>query len=899
LARLEQLLTAVRSGESASLVLRGEAGIGKTALLDYAAKQADDARIVRAVGVESEMELAYAALHQLCLPLINDLDSLPEPQREALATAFGLSSGHPPNRFLVGLAVLSLLSAAGEAQPLICLVDDAQWLDESSGRVLSFVARRLQAESVLLLFAERDESEPTGLIGLPELRIRGLSEGSSREFLAGTHAAPLDEAVRDQIIAETRGNPLALLELPRMIAAGDLAGGFAVPGSLHGQLEASFRRQFDELPIETQGLLLLAAAEPTGDPTLLSRAADELDFPIEAAAPAEQAGLLELGPRVTFRHPLLRNVIYDAAAPGLRRVAHAALAVATDPELDSDRRAWHRAQATPLPDEQVAFELEQSAERARARGGLAAAAAFLERSMVLSPDAQRRAARALAAAELKHDAGAFDAARGLVLEAESGPLDELQQAQAQRLRGRIAFASTRDADAPRVILAAAERLRALDEELARDTYLEALQAANYVGQPATLQEVARALPPEWASQQPRALELLMIGKAQRTLDGDPAGAELLARGLEAMRTEKMSPENELHALNIAARAALVDWDIDTAETLSERYVQLAREQGALAVLPSALELLGVIRVFTGEFVAARIAAIEGDTIAVVTGAPPLQHLDLLVGAWCDPPGRALKRIRAFLSEVDGKGWAESVNYIEHVAAILHNGCGEYAAALEAAQRARRIGAVTSTASTTQLTELIEAAVRCGERETAVTALSEFVARSNMAGDAARALEARGEALLSEGDKAETLYRESIERLSGTRLRSMLARSHLVYGEWLRREKRRVDAREQLRLAYELFLSMGVAAFTERARRELAATGERARKRAPETRDDLTPQETQIARLAADGYTNPEIGARLFLSPRTVEYHLRKVYPKLGLSSRWQLRSVFEHRRTLP
>ena len=376
LAKLAQLLATVRTGDSTTLVLRGEAGIGKSALLDYAAELADGDRVLRAVGVESEMELAFAALHQLFLPLLDGLESLPMPQREALGTAFGLSSGPPPARFLVGLAVLSLLSNAAEAQPLVCLVDDAQWLDRSSAQVLSFVARRLQAESVLVLFAERDQDGPDELAGLPELRLHGLSDSDARELLAVTNAGPLDQPVRDRIISETRGNPLALLELPRMFSAGDLAGGFGVPGGLRSQLEASFRRQVAELPTETQRLLLVAAAEPLGDPTLLARAAADLDIPITAAAPAEAEGLLELGMRVTFRHPLLRSAVYGAAVPEARRAAHGALAAASDPDVDFDRRAWHRAQATPVPDEEIASELEQSAASARARGGLAAAAAF-------------------------------------------------------------------------------------------------------------------------------------------------------------------------------------------------------------------------------------------------------------------------------------------------------------------------------------------------------------------------------------------------------------------------------------------------------------------------------------------------------------------------------------------
>jgi DNA-binding CsgD family transcriptional regulator len=889
LARLAQLLEAVRAGESAALVVRGEAGIGKSALLEHAAEHADGARVVRAAGVESEMELAFAALHQLCLPLLEGLEGLPSPQRDALGTAFGLSFGEPPARFLVGLAVLSLLSDAAEAQPLVCLVDDTQWLDRSSAQVLSFVARRLQAESVLVLFAERDQDGPDDLAGLPELRLHGLTDSDARELLAATNAGPLDQPVRDRIIAETRGNPLALLELPRAFSSGDLAGGFAVPGGLRSQLEARFRRQVAELPAETQRLLLVAAAEPMGDATLLARAAAELDIPITTSAPAEAAGLVELGARVTFRHPLLRSAIYGAAAPDARRAAHGALAAASDSDLDLDRRAWHRAQATPVPDEQVAAELEQSAARARARGGLAAAAAFLERSAALTPDATRRVERALDAAEFKHKAGSLDAAERLVLEAESGPLDELKRARAERLRGRIAFASSRREDAPLLILSAARRLQGLDAPLARETYVEALAAAIYLGQREALLEVARALPAGWPSESPRAAELLMTGWAQLIIEGYPAGTDLMRRGLSAFMTEHLSGEEEIRGLWFASRVAQATWDDESAQLLSARHVQLARDEGALAALPPALEMLAVSRADAGEFAAAAALVNEADGIAAATGSPPLGHLMLLVAAWCDPEESALGRIDAFIRDAHDKGWETSINYAEYAAAVLHNGCGSYQAALEAAERSREHHPAGGFGSV--LSELVEAAIRTDQPELAAAVCKELSQRTHVGSDSARGLQARADALVSAGDTAETYYRESVERLGRTSRRPDLARSHLVYGEWLRRENRRVDARAQLRSAHELFSAMGAEAFTERSRRELLATGERARRRVDETRGELTPQETQIARLAADGYTNPEIGAQLFLSPRTVEWHLRKVYSKLGISSRRQLRTV--------
>src|SRR5918996_3073170 len=468
--RLVELLEAARAGQSGALVLRGEAGIGKTALLNHVGSRGDGARVLHAEGVEAEMELPFAALHQLCAPLLAALDGLPAPQRGALETAFGLSSGRRPDRFLVGLAVLTLLSDAAEAQPLVCLVDDAQWLDRSSAQVLAFVARRLEAEGVIMLFAEREGDRQGDLVGLPDLQLERLSYADARELLASANLGVLDERVRDRIIAETRGNPLALLELPRALAPTSLAGGFAVADGLplEGRIEASFRSRVLGLPEETQRLLLLSAAEPLGDPALLWRAAARLGLGTEAAAPAEAADLIELGTRVTFRPPLLRSAVYHAAAPEQRRAVHGALADATDPELDPDRRAWHRAHAALEPDEDVAAELERSADRAKARGGLAAAAAFLERAAVLTPDPRRRAQRSLGAARRKRLAGLPEAAAALLASAEQGPLDDLERALSLRLRGQIAWDLNRGDEGLSLLLDAAQRLEPLDVGLARE-----------------------------------------------------------------------------------------------------------------------------------------------------------------------------------------------------------------------------------------------------------------------------------------------------------------------------------------------------------------------------------------------------------------------------------------------
>src|SRR3954452_2531189 len=482
---LDRLVSAVRAGESRALVVHGEPGVGKTALLEYLAEHASGCRVVRAAGVQSEMELAFAGLHQLCGPMLERLDRLPVPQRNALATAFGVSAGPAPDRFLIALSVLSLLSEVAEDRPMVCLIDDEQWLDHASAQVLAFVARRLGAESLGLVFGARLPS--SDLAGLPELMVAGLREEDARALLDSVLTGPLDPRVRDQIIAETRGNPLALLELPRGLTAAELAGGFGLPAAvpLSGSIEDSFRRRMDALPAETRRLLLLAAADPVGDPALVWRAAGRLGVGAEAAAPAVEAGLAEFGIRVRFRHPLVRSVAYRSASPQERQGAHRALAEVIDPAVDPERRAWHRAQAAPGPDEDVARELERSAGRARARGGLAAAAAFLERAALLTVDPAQRAGRALAAAQAKFQAGAFDAALNLLAVADAGPLSEPQQARVDVLRAQLAFVTNRGRDAPPLLLKAANRLEPIDARLARATYLDALTAAMFAGRLAT------------------------------------------------------------------------------------------------------------------------------------------------------------------------------------------------------------------------------------------------------------------------------------------------------------------------------------------------------------------------------------------------------------------------------
>jgi DNA-binding CsgD family transcriptional regulator len=895
---LDQLLDAVCAGESRPLVVHGEAGAGKTALLEYLAGRAAGCRVAGVAGVQSEMELAFAALHQLCAPLLDRLEALPAPQREALQITFGLQPGPVPDRFLVGLAMLGLLSEVATERPFVCLVDDAQWLDRASVQILAFVARRLGADSVGLVFGAR--AVGADLAGLPELVVGGLAEGHARALLDAVLAGPIDARVRDQIVAETAGNPLALLELPRGLTAAELAGGFGLPGALRlpGSVEESFRRRIDALPDQTRRLLLVAAADPTGDPVLVWRAAGRLGIDAGAARPAIQAGLAEFGGAVRFRHPLVRSAAYGSRSDRERQEAHRALAEATDPQADPDRRAWHRAQAALNPDEEVAAELERSAGRAQARGGIAAAAAFLERAAVLTPNPAVRAGRALDAAQAKVQAAAFDAALDLLARAEAGPLTEFQQARADLVRALVTmFGGGRVGDAAPLLVQAAKRLEPIDAGLARATYLDAVVAADFAGRLAgpggSLPEVARAAAGAPPPHPPRAPDLLLDGLAAALSQGYAVGVPTLRRALQAFGSD-MPAGPELRWLSLAAGAAFHIWDDEGFDMLSDRYLQRAREAGALSEVPLALFTRLYALLFAGELGAAASAAEEMRAALEATGGPSIAAYGALgVAAMRGSAAEAFGLIEATLRYAPRRGEGLAISAAEWAAAVLNNGLGRYAEALAAARRASENDPELGFANWA-LVELIEAAARSGMTETAAGAYRRLAEMTYASGtDWGLGVQARSQALLSEGEAAEGLYREAIERLGRTRIRVELARAHLLYGEWLRRERRRGDARDQLRMAHNMLQEMGMEAFAERAWRELGATGETARKRTVATRIELTVQEAQIARLARDGLSNPEIGTRLFLSPRTVQYHLGKVFTKLDITSRGQLR------RTLP
>jgi DNA-binding CsgD family transcriptional regulator len=894
-AGLDGLLEDSRAGRSGVLVLRGEAGIGKTALLEHAIESASDVRVLRAVGVESEMELAFAALHVLCAPVDDFVDRLPDAQREALQITFGVCAGAAPDRFLVALATLGLFSEAAQERPLLCVVDDAQWLDRASAQVLGFVARRLLAEPVVMLFAVREMTD--AFAGLPELLVEGLDDVEARKVLASVIPGRLDDRVVDQFVAEARGNPLALMELPRGLSPVQLAGGFGLPGalSLAGTIEQSFLRRLEVLPESTQRLLLVAAAEPLGDPALLWRAAERLGIAGAAREPAESAGLIEIDGRVRFRHPLVRSAAYRAGSAQQRRRVHRALAEVIDAETDPDRRAWHLAEATAGPDEDVASELERAAGRAQARGGLAATAAFLQRAAALTPEPRRAAQRALAAAQTSYQAGALDDALALLATAETSGIDDLQRARVQLLRAQIAFASRRGSDAPRLLLKAARELEAVDPNLARTTYLDALNAALFAGRLARggsaleISKAARGAPP--SSHSPNASDLLLDGLALLITDGPSVGAPVLKRAVGAFRDEDIATEEGMRWLWLAGRAAGFIWDYEGWDALTARQIQVARNVGALAVLPLALSTRVGVHLFAGELRAAASLAEESEALSTATHSRIVPYNALVLAGFRGREDEVKRLIQTSTKDFMASGEGMGLTVAQWVAAALYNGLARYEDALLAAEQAAE-NPHELWFSTFAAVELIEAASRTGEVERAADAL-EWLSRTARAGgsDWGLGVEARSRALLSDGDAAERLYREAIERLQRTRLRLDLARAQLLYGEWLRRERRRLDAREHLRTALEMFRRMDTDGFAGRAERELLATGERARKRTVETREELTSQEAQVARLARDGLSNSAIGERLFISQHTVAYHLRKVFTKLDVTSRNQLGRV--------
>jgi DNA-binding CsgD family transcriptional regulator len=899
---LDTLLAGAGTGQSGVLVITGEPGVGKTALINYAVASAPGFRIARAVGVESEGELAFAAVHQLCAPLLDRLDRLPQAQRDALGAVFGLSAGTAPEPFLSGLAVLSLLSSAAEEQPLLCVVDDAHWLDRASAQVLGFVARRLLADPIAMIFATRVPI-PAALDRLPELVVGGLTDVDARQLLTSALKVPLEERVLDRLVGETHGNPLALLELPRGRTAAELSVGFGSAAALPvtGRIEQSFQRRAEELPADTRRLLLVASADQVADERTIRRAAERLEVGSAAAGPAVAAGLVDVGPELVFRHPLVRSAIYRAAPREERQAVHRALAEETDPDADPDRRAWHLAAATTLPKEEIATELEQSAGRAQMRGGLSAAAAFLDRAAALTPDTQHRALRLLLAAGAHVMAGENEQAQNVLAAGARQLSDPAARAQAKRIEGAIRFADGRGGDTPSLLFEAAMGFRDVDVRLARETLLECFESAYWAAQLTSattmldVAEAARVLPAPDGDE--TVANLLLTGYAERLTRGFPAAVPWWRRAADAHPGE-LERERRLHWEGLVWNVTGEMLDYDAHRATAGRWIAAARAQGALATLPVALSGLAWCEVLAGRLDAAHGLNAQAEEITAATGAPEVPGAAgiLLMGllAW---RGRDETRdaVEAVTAEAIRRGQGLGVQIGQYALTLLDLGQARYEDARTSALRVFTADPLYF--GSINLGDVVEATMRSGDSAGAEAALARLTERAEATETAwALGLLARSRALMADDADAEQYYLEAIEQFGRSGLGPELGRAHLLYGEWLRRQRRRRDAREHLRTAYEMLDAMGVAAFAQRAKVELMATGERARARVEETRDQLTPQEHQVARLAADGDSNAEIAAQLFISPHTVAYHLRKVFAKLGITSRGQLAGALTEER---
>jgi DNA-binding CsgD family transcriptional regulator len=893
-ARLDGLLEAARDGRSGVLVLRGEPGVGKTALLEYAVESSSGFRVARAVGVESEIELAFAALQQLCGSMVDRLERLPGPQRDALSAAFGLRAGDTPERFLVGLAALSLLSGTAEEQPLLCVIDDAQWLDRPSAQALGFVARRVLADRVAFLFATREPSEE--LAGLPELTVGGLGENDARALLASVMNGALDERVRDRVVAETGGNPLALLELPRGLRPAELAVGFGLPvrQPLSGRIEESFRRRVEELPPDTQQLMLVASAEHLGDPIKVWRAAELLGVGREALEPASSAGLLDIDTQVRFRHPLVRSAVYRSAPLDERQAVHRALAEVTDQAQDPDRRAWHLAAAARGPDEDVAAELERSAGRAQARGGLGAAAAFLERSAELTLDPERRAQRLLLAAGADLGAGANRRAQGLLDQSVPNLVDPGARAEAMRMQGAIRFAEGRGGETPSLLFDAAMALRGLDAGRARESLMDAVEAAMWAGQSTAgttlldVAEAARALPAPEGDES--TANLLLTGYTERLTAGYPPAVEWWRRAAKAL-PEDVNKEARLHWHGMVWNATGELFDFEAHSATGRERVRLAREDGALSTLPVALSCLAWSERLAGRIDAAESLVAEAREIGAAIGTPAMPGamdiMSLAMLAWRGREEETRLVAEAVNAESLARGQGMGITLAQFCVTTLELGYGRYEEARIAALNVFEEDPLY--VCSMSLGDMIEATARSGDMDAAQVGLARLSERALASGMPwGLGLLARSRALLADDADAEGLYEEALGHFERSGVATELARGHLLYGEWLRRRRRRRDARRELRVALDMLQATGGGAFAHRAEVELLATGGHARTRVADTRDELTPQEKQIAQHAADGESNADIAAQLFISPHTVAYHLRKVFTKLEITSRNQI-----------
>ncbi|QWF83504.1 LuxR family transcriptional regulator [Amycolatopsis sp. CA-230715] len=885
LREIGRVTSAAAAGRGGAVVVAGEAGIGKSTLLDAAVEGLDGFTVLRATGTELEQDLLYAVLHQLCAPLLEHRHKLPDVQQQALESVFGLGTRTPPDPLMIGFAVLGLVREAVRERPVCCVVDDAQWVDEASRRALVFVARRVTAEPVALVFALRDAGSVAGIADLPRLTLAGLDDEDARSLVSGEARAGIDDDVVERILAEARGNPLALLEFARH------GGPLGVPGphrsrtSVVEALEEQFATRFAHLPESARPLVVLAAAEQVGDIGLLRRAAERLGLTDEGFTLAEDAGLVSLGPRLRFRHPLVRSAVYASASAETRRRVHGALADVTDPDTDSDRRAWHRAHAVVDADEGLAAELEQSADRARHRGGYAVAAAFMERAGELTPAADRRAARLLAGARLRLQAGSPNQARALVARAERHQLDDRGSAMARLLRARIEFQVSHS---PQATAALVDVISESAPEQASEAYLEAFTSFMYnENEPGRLNDLGTRIRERLAGRTPdRPAEFLLDALLDQIML--PVDRAVPAMRIAADACRGAYGETAPWRVNLACQIAIDLHEDVLMEEIADRQVEVARRDGVLATLPQALRYQSVARVSLGRFDDAAASLDEARTIDEAAGTIPVVGPELVLAGFRGD----VERFRR-LAEPMGRGERPlEIAGEQYASAVLHNGLGDYETALEsalAAQRRHRAGFYSIWAV---YPELVEAAARLGRAADAAYAMDhlEALVRANPVPWAvAERLQAR--ALLELDDDPEPLYREAIDHFARTRITVLHARAHLTYGEWLRRENRRADAREELRTAHDMLVRAGARAFADRANRELLATGEQSLRPDRGALDQLTAQEQFIVEKVVGGATNKEVATMLFLSTRTVDAHLRNVYRKLGISSRRQLRDL--------
>ena len=903
---IDELLAAARDGQSGVLMLTGEPGIGKTRLLEYAAAAAADLTVVWLIGVESETQLGFGALHRLLRPFLDRVPGLPAPQRDALSTAFGLSGSEPPDRYLVGLATLTMLSALAADQPVVCLVDDVHWLDRESAEALAFTARRLHADSLALIFGGRAQAArpevgaQAAFATLAAHCLGGLEPLDARALLALGVEGSLDPAVADRLVAGTGGNPLALIELTIQLSPEQLAGVAPLPARLpvSRMLDAHFRAAISALPADARTLLLLIAAAPADDAPLIWRAAGKLGLSARAADVAVERGMLTRESQPAFRHPLLRSAVYAYADPGQRRQVHAALAAACDAVGDAERSAWHRAEAAAGPDDRVAAGLETAAELARTRGGYSEQALFLSRAAELTTAPERRAERLLAAADA-HLISGDPAAAGIMLDMATAHLnDPVPRARALRTRALIEMFHVRVASVPAMLLDAVAELGARDPGMTWDLLFEAMYAALMAREHVsgtTLVDVAKATAgawhdpgaPDWSA------DLLMEGLARRVAEGHATAAPVLRTALARLRASAELKESGIPLAVLVSWAADELWDIDTLHELADRLAAVDRSQGALYALGMTLLVAAHGEIVAGRFAEADAYYAQADDFFAATGFPADGVINrALLLAWSGREGELRAALAGMVNLTGSSRAGHMLKTGLHALAVLDLGLGRYQSALDHALTV--FGDDPPAVGNLVLPLVVEAGVRTGHHETAVAALTRMAERAQAADTPwGLGLLARCRALMSTDQHAEARYRESVELLSQVPVALDLAHTRLLFGEWLRRRRRRVEARAHLRAAYQRFDSCGAAPFAERARAELLATGEHVRKRTISAPSELTPQERQVAILAARGNTNAEIASRLFITVSTVEFHLNKVFRKLGISSRRQIASRLE------